>query len=221
MSRLVERWRRSLTGAGRRLQPDEAALRKPPEEPTHPIFARFDERARSVSPARVLEIGTLQARPGYSTHAQARFPGVARADYVMADVQGGPDVDVVADLHALPADWSGRFGAVVATAVFEHLERPWIAAREVARVLAPGGFFFVSTHQTFPLHGFPQDFFRFSKEALALIFADAGLQVDEVAYSERSRIVPPGTILPAAQLDRWNEEFPSWVLVSALGRKPG
>jgi 2-polyprenyl-3-methyl-5-hydroxy-6-metoxy-1,4-benzoquinol methylase len=45
------------------------------------------------------------------------------------------------------------FDALVAVAVFEHLERPWIAAKEVARVLKPGGFAYVSTHQTFPLHG--------------------------------------------------------------------
>jgi SAM-dependent methyltransferase len=87
---------------------------------------------------------------------------------------------VTADLHVLPQDWARRFDALVAVAVFEHLERPWIAAKEVARVLKPAGWCYISTHQTFPLHGYPSDFFRFSKEALALIFCDADLHVEEV-----------------------------------------
>lgn len=95
----------------------------------------------------------------------------------MVDILEGPDVDVVCDLHQLPDEWSGRFDAFVASAVFEHLDRPWVAAREVQRVLAPRGVAYISTHQTFPLHGYPKDFFRFSTDALSLIFADAGMEI--------------------------------------------
>ena len=191
----------------------------PPRDTEPPILTRFSALVAETRPASVLEIGTLQAIPGRPTHHQSVFPWVPRSDYVMADVQAGQDVDVVADLHGLPQEWAGRFGAFVAMAVFEHLERPWIAAREVARVLAPGGLFLVGTHQCFPLHGFPQDFFRFSKEALSLIFADAGLEILEASYSERCKIVPPDSIVLPHLVDSWNANYPSYVMVSALGRK--
>lgn len=169
---------------------------------------------------RVLEAGTLQSVPGRSTHWHHRFPSVAAADYLRLDIGEGPDVDVVGDLHALPAAWTDGFDVFVANAVFEHLERPWIAAREIHRVLAPGGLFFVCTHQTFPVHGYPSDFFRFSREALALIFRDAGFEIAAADYAGRCAIVPPPEIVPAAMLAGWNRDFESWILVAACGRKP-
>lgn len=181
---------------------------------------RFAALAAERRPTSVLEVGTLQSVAGRPTHQHGLFPWVARADYLMVDAAPGPDVDLVADLHALPAEWTDRFGAFVAFAVFEHLERPWIAAREVARVLAPGGLFLVSTHQTFPLHGYPRDYFRFSKEALALIFADVGLEVIEASYLHRCKIVAPDAVVPSDKLEAWNRHYPSWILVNAIGRKP-
>jgi SAM-dependent methyltransferase len=171
------------------------------------------------SDAHVLEIGTKQSIEGRPTHVMHLFPHVPRSNYLMADVEAGADVDVVADLHALPQDWANKFDALVAVAVFEHLERPWIAAKEVARALAPGGFCYISTHQTFPLHGYPSDFFRFSKEALALIFKDAGLDASEVAYEHRAKISAPNEFIPLSYQDEWNATFPSYMVVNLFARK--
>lgn len=176
---------------------------------SHPI-EQFVEAASQ--PARVLEIGTLQSVPGVSTHHSSWFPGSA---YTMADIAAGPDVDQVVDVHRLPAEWGDYFDAFVAVAVWEHLERPWIAAREVARTLAPGGVCYIEAHQTFPLHGYPQDFFRFSKDALALIFADVGLEVIAADY------LYPCKITPLVEINGWNDEgCPSFLNVYFIGRKP-
>ncbi|ATQ68097.1 MULTISPECIES: class I SAM-dependent methyltransferase [Methylosinus] len=183
------------------------------------VDATFDRLAGERRPARVLEAGTLQSNPGHATHSHRRFPWVAQRDYVKLDIVAGLDVDVVGDLHALPAHWSGTFDCVLANAVFEHLERPWIAAREIARVLAPGGLFLVSTHQSFPLHAYPSDFFRFSREALRLIFEDAGLVVDAADYKHRCAILPPAAVMPSRQVGAWNATFPSFILVQAAGHR--
>ncbi len=182
--------------------------------------ASFWGDVRRSEGVRVLEVGTLQSVPGRSTHGRAAFPLVRDEDYVKLDVAPGPDVDVVGDVHALPAEWSGRYDAFIAQAVWEHLQRPWIAAREVARVLAPGGKFFVVTHQTFPIHGYPSDYFRFSREALRLLFEDAGLVVDACDYKHRCLIVPMPPVLAPEQIDIWNKTYPSYILVGAAGRKP-
>lgn len=220
---LSKAWARRIRRLVGRPSHDDPAILvgPPPAGPTAPGWHRFAVLVEQERPRSVLEIGTLRSMAARPTHHRAMFPWVARPDYLMADIQAGQDVDMVADLHALPADWSGRFGAFVASAVFEHLERPWIAARETARILAPGGLFVVATHQTFPLHGYPNDFFRFSREALALILTDAGLDVIDCSYGERCKIVPPGTIVPGIQLEEWNEHYPSYVHVVAMGRKPG
>jgi SAM-dependent methyltransferase len=138
----------------------------------------------------------------------------------MVDIKPGHDVDVIADIHSLPVDWADRYDACIASAVFEHLERPWIAAKEVARILAPGGVCYIATHQTFPLHGYPKDFFRFSSDALKLIFEDAGLEVLGLGYSHRTKIILPPELLDEAQIDAWNAQFPSYALVTLVAKKP-
>lgn len=183
-------------------------------------FAYFLQVIQSKQIRSVVEFGTAQAVPGVSTHLMARFPGLGRSHYTMVDIKPGPDVDVVADLHALPHDWTDRYDVCIANAVFEHLERPWIAAKEIARILAPGGVCHIGTHQTFPLHGYPKDYFRFSADALALIFSDAGLEVLTVGYSYRTKIIVPSELLSWFRRNAWNKKFPSYAAVAITAKKP-
>ena len=179
--------------------------------------AMMAARARRIGPTdHVAEIGTKQAVDGASTNVADHFVNVPRENYLMIDVEAGRDVDLVADLHRLPPTLSERFSAVVAVAVFEHLERPWIAAAEIARILKPGGFCYIATHQCFPLHGYPSDFFRFSKEALSLIFEDAGLQVVEAAYEHRVQIATSDDVVPLDFQDEWNARWPSYLTVHLI-----
>jgi SAM-dependent methyltransferase len=212
----LSKFRDAITGRSAKAARETAA----PDTSSSAPRDRFAAAAAGLgSEARVLEIGTKQSIEGRPTHTMHLFPHVPRSNYLMADVEAGADVDLVADLHALPPDWANRFNALVAVAVFEHLERPWIAAREVARVLSPGGFCLVSTHQTFPLHGYPSDFFRFSKEALALIFRDAGLNVVECEYEHRAKISAPNEFIPLSYQDEWNATFPSYMVVNLFAEK--
>jgi SAM-dependent methyltransferase len=191
-----------------------------PFTPEQDIRALFWQKMWLELPKRALEVGTMQSVPGVPTKHEGMFVTPGLEEYVGLDVQAGPDVDRVGDLHALPPEWSDYFDAFVAVAVFEHLERPWIAAREVARVLKPGGRFFISTHQCYPIHGYPSDFFRFSKEALRLILEDAGLVVDACDYEHRCLIQPPHNVIKTWRMQHWNKYEPAYLLVNAMGRKP-
>jgi SAM-dependent methyltransferase len=216
-------WSTTAMEAVKRLLPKPRRITVKYPAPYSPELDAWDEFSKTVDrlrPRKVIEVGTLQSRPGISTHCHWRFPWVPKADFVRLDVQGGADVDVVGDLHALPADWNGRFDCFIANAVFEHLERPWIAAKEVARILKPGGIFLVGTHQCYPIHSFPSDYFRFSRDALRLIFEDAGLVVDVADYRERCVVVPPPHLVPRKMVDAWNGQDPAFVLVGAYGHKP-
>ena len=181
----------------------------------------FFEEAGKFADPKIMEVGTKQSVEGVSTHSFHAFKNVQRSNYIMVDVEQGSDVDVVEDLHALPQDWENSFDIAIAGAVFEHLERPWIAAKEMARVMKKGGLVLIITHQTFPLHGYPSDFFRFSKDALRLIFEDAGFVVERAEYNGRTRIIPPDFILlDNEQIKSWNKSFPSYAIVTVVARKP-
>lgn len=175
----------------------------------------------------VIEVGTLRSDPEFPTHHTAWAP---HGRWTKVDREAGTDVDVVDDAHTLATfqhehrsaagpvtQWpDDRFDAYVACSVYEHLERPWLAMAAAAGVVRPGGLVYVQTHQTFPIHGYPSDFWRFTTEALRVIMDDAGLEVLHAGYLYRCTIEPP------PEVTRWNRasDVESWLNVEALARKP-
>ena len=172
----------------------------------------FQEILLAKTDPHVLEMGTLRWEADFPTHHRDWAPHAAA--YVMTDIGEGQDVDVVADAHTLSRDLSNEtFDAIIAVSVWEHLMRPWVAAQELAKSLQSDGIAFICTHQTFPLHGYPHDYFRFSAEALALIFEDAGLTTLGVGYDYPCSIVPP------PQVTRWNPNADCFLNVAWAGVK--
>ena len=137
---------------------------------------------------RVLEIGTRRWGKN-ATHHKAMFP--CATEYIMSDIMEGEDVDVLADLHKLTETFAeNSFDFIIACSVFEHLEKPWLAAPEILKVLKPGGCFFVQTHHAFPIHGYPVDYFRFTEKGLESLFDKAserisGMEFPAKIHSER------------------------------------
>jgi len=58
-------------------------------------------------------------------------------------------------------------------ATMEHLSHVWVAVAEMASVLRMGGITVHITHQTFPVHDHPSDYWRFTKEAMGSLFCTA------------------------------------------------
>ena len=123
---------------------------------------------------RMLEVGA-----GLDTHAS---PQLVKTD---AFVYAGERLDLVADVHALPfADAS--FDFVFSLAVFEHLHSPWTAAKEIARVLRPGGRAYTLAAFLQPMHGYPSHYFNATEFGLARLFRDDF----EIAHAGPSRHCP-------------------------------
>lgn len=167
--------------------------------------------ARTDRPGpRILELGTRRWGPD-PTHHKAMFAWAA--DYVLCDFMDGVDVDVVADIHELDQVFEpGSFDAVICCSVLEHVERPWIAVEQMCQMLTRpesntsglGGGLYVQTHQTFPLHGYPTDFFRFSDRALESMVPD-GFEV-ETSFAHPCKIVPTPPVEPwntAPDVEAW------------------
>jgi hypothetical protein len=168
--RAVERLRRGLTLAG---------MPRSDGEPSSDLEHRFIARCRELPSPTVLELGSLQSIPGRSTLHRDWVPHAS--EFLGTDIEGGPDVDIVADLHRL-AEVVGieRFDVILSCSTFEHLKYPTLAAHQLMKALRVGGLLYIQTHQSFPLHGYPNDYFRFSQDALASLFG-AGMGFEVIA----------------------------------------
>lgn len=112
---------------------------------------------------------------------------LAVRDWLGIDFQPGQGVDEVHDVQVLPVRWSGRFTGVLCSEVLEHVERPQRALSELLRVLQPGGFAVFTTLTAFPLHGYPQDYRRWTEAGLRVDLEDAGF--DEIRTGNAGRVV--------------------------------
>ncbi|WP_051946082.1 methyltransferase domain-containing protein [Verrucomicrobium sp. BvORR106] len=77
------------------------------------------------------------------------------------------------------------FDAVFSIAVLEHVKDPFRCAREIIRVLKPGGELICAVPFLQPVHGYPNHFYNMTAQGLQNLF-DSGLAIDNMA-------VTPGT----------------------------
>lgn len=153
--------------------------------PNYTVSRTFDELVAKEKPKTMLDIGG-RARSG--TSRKDLYPGV---DIKVVDILKAPDVDFVADVHELSKDVSGPFDSFMSIATFEHLLMPWKAAVEINRVLSPGAFGIVVTHQTVGMHELPWDFFRYSAESFKGIFNEkTGFEILDDGLAIPVSIVP-------------------------------
>lgn len=181
------------------------------------LWDNFCDRLRPLDRPRVLEIGTRRWQEGKGDNWQEQLLAtVPHAEHLGVDILNGPGVDKVADAHQLSTHFPpGSFDGFLAMFVWEHLRRPWQVAAELAKVTRQGGVGLVATHQSFPLHYYSEDYFRFSRAALAEIFSvDAGWRVLESSYSCPCRVVPVTNVFAHAR--DWNFEAEAWLNVDAL-----
>ncbi len=73
--------------------------------------------------------------------------------------------------------------------VFEHIDRPWLAAAEIGRILAPGGLAYTSTLFSWRYHPCPIDYWRYTPEALEFLFGELIMLEKGFDLTERRRDV--------------------------------
>jgi SAM-dependent methyltransferase len=151
------------------------------------LITFFEEASRLSSP-RVLELGSKRSRKNRSTLHKAWVPHAG--EYLGTDFQDGEDVDIVGDLHSLSRlTGEERFDIIISCSTLEHVQYPWLAVEEISRILSMHGLIAVQTHHAFPLHAYPQDYWRYTTEALAALFCpQAGFQVLGTSYDFKSHL---------------------------------
>ncbi len=128
----------------------------------HPYSARAEEIIESNEYGWVLDLG-----------AGGKFD--RRKNVVQIDIFRYPAVDVVGSADCLPF-LDNSFDAVISQAVFEHLQYPEWAVREIRRVLKPGGIAKIDTAFLQPEHGYPHHFYNATETGLLHWFRDFDIQ---------------------------------------------
>ena len=164
---------------------------------------------------KILEIGTKRSKNDISTHKKNYFTDIDNLEYIMSDYQNGIDVDVVCDLHKTRDVLQDEtFDLILSFSTFEHLKYPQLCAHNLMKLLKIGGRILIETHQTFPLHGYKYDYFRFSREAIKSIFSIKMNFITITSYFSGDCV-----IIPHKELSVWNDVAESYLYVFYIGEK--
>jgi SAM-dependent methyltransferase len=118
--------------------------------------------------------------------------------YCGLDAVPGDYVDDVGGVEEMPYE-DESFDLVLCTQVFEHLEDPGAAAREIYRVLRPGGVALTSTHGVFLYHpdppGSDHDYWRWTHSGLVKLFRDSASWSDIQVHANGDFVACIGYLL--------------------------
>lgn len=141
--------------------------------------ASFIKKAIAASDlphGRALEIGGRE---------NPRGKVLSQFEYVALDLADtGPGV-LVGDITNCPHIEDNSFEFILSVDVFEHINAPWRAAKEIARILKPGGTTYHTTLFSWRYHPCPIDYWRYTPDALAFIFSD--LECVEASFDSAER----------------------------------
>lgn len=109
------------------------------------------------------------------------------------------------------------FDFIYSMDTFEHINKPWLAAEEIMRILKPGGIAVIVTLFAWRYHPDPIDYWRFSPACLKFLFEK--LQVIECNWDIKNRRTPiqgvDKDICPEDHFGPWLENW----RVFYIGRK--
>jgi SAM-dependent methyltransferase len=101
-------------------------------------------------------------------------------EYQGIDIKEGNNVDIILeDKYVFPFK-DNSINVVISGQALEHVERPWVLIKEMARVLDPGGHCFLTCPAKMHLHSYPHDYWRIFPEGMKVLLSDAGFEVREV-----------------------------------------
>lgn len=124
----------------------------------HGYDAEVIELIRSCADGLVLDCGAGRRDVYYANVVNFEI-----VDYDTTDVLGVGE--------ALPFK-DDSFDAVISIAVLEHVRDPFQCAREISRVLKPGGRLFCAMPFLQPVHGYPHHYFNATPQGLKRLFED-------------------------------------------------
>jgi SAM-dependent methyltransferase len=134
----------------------------------------------------VLEIGSKDY--GNTQDFRSLFPDL---EYIGSDMQAGKGVDKVLDftkdLEVIDENLDHkRFGTIFCMSVLEHCIDPFKMARNIQSLMKDDGVLLVSVPFVWEVHGFPNDYWRFTPNGVRALFPDLDFDAhDGSAWTSR------------------------------------
>lgn len=113
---------------------------------------------------------------------------------VGVDISPGLGVSVLGNARELPFS-DESFQTVLCTEMLEHVPEPASVVEELRRVLAPTGYCILTTRFCYPIHGSPDDYYRFTEHGLRYLFREWDLrylQADTDALATAAIVIDSG-----------------------------
>jgi SAM-dependent methyltransferase len=155
---------------------------------------------------------------------------IRHREYIGLDMASGAGVDVVGDLSK---DLCGlaeeHFSLIICCSVLEHVEKPWLMARNIMRLTKPGGRVYMSVPWVWRYHPYPDDYFRFSWRGIEVLFDDLFwehryysttvigelVEITDALKDADNQMAVFADVGPAVK-----RKYLPYLMVNMLGRKP-
>ena len=138
----------------------------------HPSVDKYTKQVITkdiVKGQDVLEVGSMNVNGSIRPHIMSLSPN----SYIGLDFRSGPEVNLVLDIKDLPKEQYGKYGLVASAEALEHVEYWKKAIHKIKSATKEGGHIFITTRSSgFPIHGYPNDYWRFSLDDMKHIFSD-------------------------------------------------
>lgn len=132
------------------------------------VMQRTSRRWLKELPLREMEAAEVSGKHG----RRYEFKSYERFRYPRYDICDGPYEDEDGLIH--------KFDIILANQVWEHLDRPFAATRNVLRMLRVGGYFWVAVPFFIPYHGAPVDCSRWTARGLKNLLIEAGFEEGKI-----------------------------------------
>ena len=192
--------------------------RLPDKGTTRRIISDWFIEHRSLIMPHVLEVGSARPKDAWWADLQSQL-GMEGEEWTGVDMQESECTDVVRDLTTPGGSFLLKdlyYGSCVCAETLEHVKYPAKFLENVFMFLRPGAWIVITAPFAFPVHDFPNDYWRFTPEGMKLLLRDAGFEncraegLDYEGVTHFDHIYGPG-----GDQD-W--DLPLWI--GAIARKP-
>jgi hypothetical protein len=170
----------------------------------------------------VLEVGSMDVNG-----CTRQWFTQAGYDYKGADVEPGPNVDIVID-KSCSSSLRRKFDLIVSLNTFEHMDKPWVLLPTIAGHLRKGGKLLVVAPFSFPYHRHPVNCYRYSPDGMRVLADVAGLRVRD-AYLDYEASATLATLYDIgwrirrrrfteaiSKLWQWRTRMPVWNCIAEM-----
>jgi SAM-dependent methyltransferase len=176
------------------------------------LFSKY-AKGHFRSGIRVLEIGPDDFPSTYRSTVEAA--GNAAAVWDTLDLYANPRLTFVAESEYRFPIADETYDVVLSGQVIEHVRKPWVWIRELARVCKAGGTVITINPVSWPYHHAPIDCWRVYPEGMKALYEEAALEVLTSLWESLER---PGfrRYIPGASME--NYSLPRRLASRWLGR---